>query len=191
MPTYTLIPVDAGTTDQPEGTGTPTVYRFIVVRSIVLDGDELNEVTLDWTVMGIGSAPADGFDFSLDGVLPGGSIHFAAGATHADNYIEFSSVADAIGEFDEGFTVAVLNGTLAVATIDGIIRNDDANEISGTPGAEQIIGTGLADVLVGIGDDRLEGLGGDDVYAIRDGRLAGKSLVEEACGGPYSGWRGS
>src|SRR5262245_32557239 len=139
--TYSLIPADAGGDDLPEGTGTPSIYRFQVQRSIGL-GDGLIDESLDWSVSGSGTSAADGFDFSLDGIFNSGSVHFAAGSALADTLIEFNTVADSNIETDETFSVTLTDASTAtVATAIGVIRNDDFNVVGGTGGANNLVGS--------------------------------------------------
>lgn len=78
--------------------GATTVFRFTVTRS----GDTTSAASIDWSVAGSGAAPADGADF-VGGVLPTGTLHFAAGET--SKVLEIAVNGDDIGESDEQFTV--------------------------------------------------------------------------------------
>lgn len=78
--------------------GATTVFRFTVTRS----GDTTSGASIDWSVAGSGAAPADGADF-VGGVLPTGTLHFAAGET--SKVLEIAVNGDDIGESDEQFTV--------------------------------------------------------------------------------------
>lgn len=78
--------------------GATTVFRFTVTRS----GDTTSAASIDWSVAGSGAAPADGADF-VGGVLPTGTLHFAAGET--SKVLEIAVNGDDLGESDEQFTV--------------------------------------------------------------------------------------
>lgn len=78
--------------------GATTVFRFTVTRS----GDTASSASIDWSVAGSGAAPADGADF-VGGVLPTGTLHFAAGET--SKVLEIAVNGDDLGESDEQFTV--------------------------------------------------------------------------------------
>ncbi|QMV65535.1 Calx-beta domain-containing protein [Pseudomonas berkeleyensis] len=78
--------------------GATTVFRFTVTRS----GDTSSAASIDWSVAGSGAAPADGADF-VGGVLPTGTLHFAAGET--SKVLEIAVNGDDLGESDEQFTV--------------------------------------------------------------------------------------
>ncbi|MGE8505324.1 MAG: Calx-beta domain-containing protein [Pseudomonas sp.] len=78
--------------------GATTVFRFTVTRS----GDTSSAASIDWSVAGSGAAPADGADF-VGGVLPTGTLYFAAGET--SKVLEIAVNGDDLGESDEQFTV--------------------------------------------------------------------------------------
>jgi hypothetical protein len=152
--TYSLFPAHSDGEDQPEGTATPTVYQFLVFRSTI-DADSFPDETLSWDVSGSGANPADGGDFSLSAIFPSGTVHFSAGSFVADDYITFDTLPDSDVEPDEGFTLTLSNG-IVLASIAGIIRNDDVQIIGGTGGADTLVGSDSIDLLVGIGNDIME-----------------------------------
>ena len=110
----TKVEGDSGTTD----------FTFTVTRT----GDTTGTSSVDYAVTGSGADPANAADFS--GVLPSGTIAFAAGETSQVITVAVSGDTDV--EADEGFTVTLSNpvdATITTGTSDGTIRNDD------TPGA--------------------------------------------------------
>ena len=114
--------ITATTVTRVEGQSGSGNAVFTVTRS----GDTTAAQTLSWVVAGSGASPADAADFG--GVLPSGTITFAAGVTSRNIAVPVSG--DTLVEADETFTVT-LSGAPAGATItravgNGIIRNDDA-----------------------------------------------------------------
>jgi hypothetical protein len=90
--------------------------------------------TVDWTVAGTGDHPIDGADF-VGGVLPSGTLAFAAGET--SKTISLAVSGDVTVEFDEFFTVTLSNPSvglaLGTASAVGDIQNDDRAKISIVP----------------------------------------------------------
>lgn len=118
----------------PEGPGT-----FSIAGGSAAEGDGFVELTvtrvggaagaatLDYQVSA-GTAAAADFD---GGVLPTGEVSFADGQTEATIRIAVSN--DAVTEADETFTVTLANasaGTIATASADGKILNDDAQQLA-------------------------------------------------------------
>jgi ELWxxDGT repeat protein len=105
-----------------EGTGTaPTPFTFRVNRT----GSSVGQSTVAWAVTGTGSNPANAVDFS-GGVLPGGTLTFAAGETSKTITVEVA--AESAVEANEGFKVTIsapTGATLGTATATGTILNDD------------------------------------------------------------------
>lgn len=99
--------------------GTPGRLHFTVTRS----GDTSGQTSVDWQVQA-GSATAADFP---GGVLPSGSMVFAAGETHKDIYIDV--LGDGFDEGDESFTLHLSNptGNTDIVGNDqvGTIVNDD------------------------------------------------------------------
>jgi hypothetical protein len=85
-----------------EGDSGTTIYTFTATR----DGDTNGTASVDWVVAGHGANPADGLDF-IGGVLPSGTISFAAGETTKTISVEVSGDVDY--ESDEGFSVTLEN----------------------------------------------------------------------------------
>ncbi|GAB4361081.1 MAG: hypothetical protein Kow00114_15320 [Kiloniellaceae bacterium] len=108
--------------DKPEGTGGTTAFTFLVTRS----GDTTAADTIDYAVAGSGVNPATAADFA-GGVLPSGSIAFAAGET--SKFLTIQVAADAEVEPEETFTLTISNpppnGQIQKPTDDATIENDD------------------------------------------------------------------
>jgi Ca2+-binding RTX toxin-like protein len=180
-----------------EGSASVTAFTFTVTRA----DDPAKAVAATWSVAGSGGTPATAADFA-GGVLPSGTVSFAAGET--TKTITVNVVGDAIHEAGEGFTVtlasptngAVLGVASAAATIqnddwDGfkpVLGNDGANLLNGTNGGDWIFGYGGADTLQGwASDDRIEGGDGNDVLRGHGGADlleggAGDDLLESGSG---------
>ncbi|MCK6396493.1 MAG: hypothetical protein L6Q67_22765 [Zoogloea sp.] len=122
--------------------GGATAYRFTVTRA---GADEL-AADINWQVGGSGSAPANAADF-LGGVLPGGTLHFAAGETTKELIIQVA--ADTVGESDEQFSV------LLSSTGGGVTVNPLQSSASAT-----IIGDDMAVTVLALDVDRGEGADG-------------------------------
>ncbi len=105
------------------GAGTRPV-TFTVTRS----GDLSAAQGATWTVAGAGANPADAADFA-GGVLPSGTVTFAAGQASAT--ITVAVAGDAVVEADEGFGVVLSaptgGATLGLTSAGGVIRNDDSS----------------------------------------------------------------
>ncbi len=119
-PTLSIAMADA---NKAEGTGTAaTPFTFTVTRT----GSSAGTASVNWTVTGTGTA-ASANDFA-SGVLPSGSVSFAAGET--SKTITVNVAADSTKEKNEKFRVTLsspANATIAVATADGTIVNDDGS----------------------------------------------------------------
>ena len=109
----------------PEGNIGRTVFTFFVSRSGATSG----EVSVRWAVSGSGAKPADARDF-IGGSLPSGLVRFAPGSVRQS--VTVNVLGDLIGEFDEEFTVTLLDLTITgegigvdVASAKGTILNDD------------------------------------------------------------------
>lgn len=124
-PVYVITATDA---DHDEGDSGTTDFTFTVTRS----GDTSADAILDYQVVGSGSNPADFVDFyGEDAVVPTvlPQVTFDAGTSSAT--ITVSIVADTTAEYDETFTVSLLDpdyGSLdAESSAVGTIRNDDGD----------------------------------------------------------------
>jgi hypothetical protein len=128
-----FAPYTAGTTvldilpanlSQPEGNSGTTNFTFIVRRT----GDVTGAAGANWAVTGSGGNPANAADF-VGGVLPSGSVSFAAGQTTAT--ITVPVKGDTTVEPNETFSVTLSGpsgagvslGSQSVAT--GTIVDDD------------------------------------------------------------------
>jgi beta-glucanase (GH16 family)/Ca2+-binding RTX toxin-like protein len=111
-----------------EGDSGVTPYTYTVVRT----GDTSGASTVVWSVAGSGANPADAADFQ-GGVLPQGTLSFAAGET--TKTITVDVAGDTTVEPDQTFTVSLSNpGNAQVSggTATGVIQNDDGGSSSPT-----------------------------------------------------------
>ncbi|NBC31122.1 MAG: hypothetical protein GVY13_00425 [Alphaproteobacteria bacterium] len=106
----------------PEGGDGETTYRFAVTRSETLD----TVVSVDWSVAGLGDAPADAADFAT-GVQPGGTLIF--GVDQAAETVLVTVAGDAAPEATERFGLTLSNpsgnAVIAGGTATAAIVNDD------------------------------------------------------------------
>ena len=112
-----VVSIAADNADRNEGDSGTTAFTFIVTRSgLDLSGASSVKYSLSGT--------ADAADFG--GVLPSGTVSFAANETTATITINVSG--DTTIEASEGFTVSLSNavgGSVGSDTASGTIRNDD------------------------------------------------------------------
>jgi Ca2+-binding RTX toxin-like protein len=111
--------------------------------------------TVDWSVDGMQATASD----FAGGVLPGGSLTFAAG--QATQTITVQVVGDTFIEPSERFAVVLDNASIPIARAraEMLIINDD---VAGS-GNDILLGSAVADLLEGgAGDDLLYGAGGSD-----------------------------
>ena len=150
--------------DRAEGTGSGvSVFEYLVTRS----GDLSGAGQVGWSVAGSGPNAANAADFQ-NGVLPGGTVSFAAG--EATQTVRVRVVRDALPEADEAFTVSLLppaSGALGVSSAAGIIRNDDA------AGATYSIAAQIGDRAEGTGS----GVSVFEYLVTRSGDLSGAGQV--------------
>ncbi|WP_197167734.1 Calx-beta domain-containing protein [Neorhodopirellula pilleata] len=108
--------------DRQEGDTGFTPFIFTVTR----DGNTTNSTTVDYSVVGTGSNPANIDDFN-GSVLPNGQVTFFSG--QVSQTITINVTGDLINESDETFTVMLSNPSgqadIANGTATGTIRNDD------------------------------------------------------------------
>ncbi|QDU75664.1 Intracellular serine protease [Bremerella volcania] len=113
-----IVPLDA---EKPEGTGGSTEFQFTVSRT----GDTSQALSVDYSVAGTGTFPADASDFGT--VFPSGTVEIPAGSTSVTLVIPV--VADLTLEDDEQFIVTLGTPTGAtqqgIAAATGTIFNDD------------------------------------------------------------------
>ena len=116
------LSIAATNANQNEGNGGTTAFTFTVTRS----GDSTAMISATWAVTGSGANPANAADFG-GGVLPSGTVSFAAGDT-TPKVITVNVAGDTVVEPDEGFTVTLSGAsgaTIASASAVGTILNDD------------------------------------------------------------------
>ncbi|HNH36477.1 MAG TPA: Calx-beta domain-containing protein, partial [Rhodocyclaceae bacterium] len=120
------IATEAGSFFKPEGAaGETTVYRFVASRS----GDVSREASVGWRVLAL-LPGLDGNDFD-GGVVPSGSVSFAAGETTAVIEVAVAGDSGPAGvEADEPFVVALVNPVdVSLHALDrlagAVIVNDD------------------------------------------------------------------
>ncbi len=140
-------------------------------------------ITLNFTVTGSGANPANADDFA-DGILPSGSLTLAPGQASAT--LRLLIRGDSVVEPDEGYTVTLSSSDpkvgFAIASAQGVIRNDDVWIIAGTDGPDTLTGTAENEWIVGWGDhDRLDGRAGDDTLEGSNGddTLTGGAGVDQ------------
>jgi hypothetical protein len=131
------LAIAATNADQAEGNSGNKAFTFTVTRS----GSTAGASTANWAVTGSGSSAADAADFA-GGVLPGGTVSFAAGET--SKVITVNVNGDSLFEGDDGFQVTLsapsAGTSLATAAASGIIRNDDASLAIAATNADQTEG---------------------------------------------------
>jgi glucose/arabinose dehydrogenase len=146
-----------------EGTGGTTTLAFTVTRAGVLGGAG----TVDWAVEPGGMAgtmPVDGADFA-GGVLPAGTVSFAAGQATAQ--ITVALVADTRAETNESFAVMLSGASDGANIIRPVARVAvlDDDTIRGTAGNDALVGTPDPDLFVlGQGHDTIEAGAGRDQF---------------------------
>ncbi|MCM2370139.1 Calx-beta domain-containing protein [Aporhodopirellula aestuarii] len=121
-PPVPILSIAASNADRSEGNTGTTPFTFTVTRT----GDTSSSVSVDFTVIGSGSAPATASDFNGN-TFPGGQVIFFSGQT--SKTITIQVTGDFTVENDEEFTVTLSNptngATIANASAKGIIRDDD------------------------------------------------------------------
>jgi hypothetical protein len=121
-PTLPVLSIAAAAAVNNEGNSGATNFTFTVTRS----GAATGASSASWAVTGSGANSANTADF-VGGVLPGGSVSFAAGET--SKTITVGVQGDTAVEADEGFTVTLSSPTGAwlgsPAQASGTITNDD------------------------------------------------------------------
>jgi hypothetical protein len=157
------LAIARGSAVKAEGSAGSTPFTFTVTRI----GDRSQASSASWAVTGDGANPAHAADFAR-GVLPKGTVRFAAGDTTST--ITVNVRGDRLQELDESFAVNLSNptgATIRTTRATGIIRNDD---LIGTSAADTIVGTSRPEFIDGLyGQDILTGGGGPDVFSFRFG----------------------
>ena len=157
------LSIAATSADKPEGDSGGTTFTFTVTRT----GDLSAAASAQWAVAG---SAVTGADFA-GGVLPSGTVSFAAGET--SKVITIEVAGDSTVEPDEAFSVTLSSpstGTnLGTASATGIIRNDD-NSLS----------------IAATSADKPEGDSGGTTFTFtvtRTGDLSGAASVDWAASG--------
>ncbi|MGE0580404.1 malectin domain-containing carbohydrate-binding protein, partial [Reyranella sp.] len=122
QPSATLS-IAAALASQNEGNSGSTAFSFTVTRT----GDTSGSSTASYALTGSGSAPANAADFT-GGVLPTGTVSFAAGET--GKTITVNVAGDGTAEPTETFVVTLSSPsagtTIGTASATGSILNDDS-----------------------------------------------------------------
>ena len=123
VPTSPSLSIAAANASLDEGNSGSTAFTFTVTRT----GSTTGASTASYAVTGSGANPAAAADFT-GGVLPTGTVSFAAGET--SKTITVNVAGDSTVEPGEDFTVTLSNpsaGTvIGTAAATGTILNDDA-----------------------------------------------------------------
>ncbi len=160
-----------------EGNSGTTGYDFVLTRT----GDLSGTASVDFSVAGSGSHPANAADFG--GTLPSGTATFAAGSSTAHVIVNVSG--DTLIEPNENFTVTLsnpsVNATIAAGADTGIgtIVNDDSNTIS--LGDPNVVGSNNVSHVEGN-----SGTTGYDFVLTRTGDLSGTASVDFSVAGSGS-----
>lgn len=113
----------ASATKAEGGAGATTPYSFTVIRN----GDPSMAQNVSWSVSGSGVSAASASDFS-GGVLPSGTLSFAAGQT--SKTITINVAGDTAAELNESFAIRLSNATggasIASSAAFATILNDDS-----------------------------------------------------------------
>ncbi|MBP2230456.1 Ca2+-binding RTX toxin-like protein [Azospirillum agricola] len=166
------VSITPAVVSQAEGNSGTTSFVFTLTRT----GSTDTAKTVQWSVAGSGSAPADAADFG--GTFPSGTATFAVGSPTAT--ISVAVLGDTAVEAAEGFTVtlqALPNDptVFTTATAQGVILNDDSSQPTPqtyylTAGPDNWTGTTVADqVFAGNGNDTVDGGDGNDQLFGEDG----------------------
>ena len=130
-PTMSITPLDA---DRVEGDSGRPAFTFTVSRT-----DSTGAASVNYSVAGAGADPAAAADFAGN-ALPSGIVNFADGQSSVT--LTILVAGDAVSETNEGFQVTLQlpssGYTLASATANGLIRNDDPIAIYTIQGAGHI-----------------------------------------------------
>jgi ribosomal protein L28 len=122
--TNPTLAIAATNADQTEGNSGSKAFTFTVTRAVNTTGAN----NVNWAVTGSGTSAANATDF-VGGVLPSGTVSFAAGET--SKVITVNVQGDTTVEPNENFTVTLSNptngATITTATAVGTIQNDDGN----------------------------------------------------------------
>jgi Ca2+-binding RTX toxin-like protein len=123
VPTLAIAATNA---NQTEGNSGSKAFTFTVTRAVNTTGAN----NVNWAVTGSGTSAANATDF-VGGVLPSGTVSFAAGET--SKVITVNVQGDTTVEPNENFTVTLSNptngATITTATAVGTIQNDDGGTL--------------------------------------------------------------
>ncbi|MFN7660345.1 MAG: bluetail domain-containing putative surface protein, partial [Dolichospermum sp.] len=160
-PILAIAPANAVQTEGNSGT---KPFTFTVTRS----GNTTGTNTVNWTVAGTGTNPANATDFG--GTLPLGTLTFAANET--SKVITVNVNGDITQESNETFTVTLSNASnganMTTATATATIQNDD---FIGNSSNNTLIGTAGNDYINGgAGRDTLTGGTGSDTFVFQFGQ---------------------
>ena len=159
------LAVAAVDADRIEGNAGNQPFSFSITRT-----DDLTAtINVAWAVTGSGANPANAADFA-NGVLPGGSIAFAAG--ESSRTLTVNVRGDTQIEPDEGFLVTVSSPANGAASASGAIRNDD--------------GVAVLSIAATTGSSGSEGSSGETPFAFtvsRTGNLSAANAVTWAVTG--------
>ncbi len=124
--TNPTLAIAATNANQTEGNSGSKAFTFTVTRAVNTTGAN----NVNWAVTGSGTSAANATDF-VGGVLPSGTVSFAAGETSNSKVITVNVQGDTTVEPNENFTVTLSNptngATITNATAIGTIQNDDGN----------------------------------------------------------------
>ena len=155
------LSIAALSADKVEGQSESTAFTFTVTRG----GNTSITTSAGWVAAGSGANPAAGSDF-VDGVMPSGTVSFAAGET--SKTITVNVAGDTVGEPDEGFTVTLSNPatstTIGTATANGMIRDDDVASLS----------------IAALSADKVEGQSGSTAFTFTVTRGGNTSIATSA-----------
>ena len=121
----TALSIAATSASKLEGNGTTPSFKFTITRT----GDTTGTASASYAVTGSPGNAADAADF-VGGVLPSGTINFAAG--ESSKVLNIVVNGDSLYEPDESFVVTLSNpsgANLGTATAFGTIKNDDVQTI--------------------------------------------------------------
>lgn len=145
----------------------PGLFSFSVTRS----GDTSVSSSVAYAVTGSGASPVVTADFS-GGVLPSGTVSFAAGET--SKTIDFGAAMDSVIEPDESFTLTLstpVNASLGTSTALGTIENDDFPQITAVSIPDVTMYPGdVVTVTINVVNDA------GDTYTNVSGQISGLSL---------------
>jgi subtilisin family serine protease len=123
----TSLSIAATNGNQTEGNSGSKAFTFTITRT----GNTTVTNTVNWSITGTGTNPANGTDF-VGNVLPSGTVTF--GVNETSKLITVQINGDTATEANESFTVAIFNpsngAAISTATATGTIQNDDTAQIT-------------------------------------------------------------